>query len=219
MSLLFSDFDLFYTRISKGSLLRNILWSQQWSLTYYSRETPNVVIGKQCRPRSDLGLYCLKIVKLLSLYPWGIYRRHKSRSTCLQVYPHGLCILIRNIRLQNLFGQKYWKKGSTEWGQRNNRNCDQNMGRAMRKRVSGYMRTRAQISLRIRLHCPLRELLDTTKCIKGEQMPGTYFAHVQNDLKSRGILRMFECTLSLGMAHMCILHYAQSCLFIWTVHA
>ena len=46
------------------------------------------------------------------------------------------------------------------------------------------------------IHCPLIESvesLDTTECMNGKQMPGWYFAHVQQDLNLR-ILRMFEVT-------------------------
>ena len=41
------------------------------------------------------------------------------------------------------------------------------------------------------LHCPLKESLDTTECINGEQMPGSYFAHAQNDANTH-ILRKLE---------------------------
>ena len=47
------------------------------------------------------------------------------------------------------------------------------------------------------LHCPLTELLDTTKCINGEQCSRWYFAHAQNDL-NLCILRMLEDTFWLG---------------------
>ena len=32
------------------------------------------------------------------------------------------------------------------------------------------------------LHCPLTESLDTTECMNGEQMPGSYFSHAQDDV-------------------------------------
>ena len=32
------------------------------------------------------------------------------------------------------------------------------------------------------LHCLLTRSLDTTACMNGEQRPGYYFAHVQDDL-------------------------------------
>ena len=37
---------------------------------------------------------------------------------------------------------------------------------------------------------------DTTECMNGEQRPGCYFAHAQDDLNLH-ILRMFEGTFSL----------------------
>ena len=60
------------------------------------------------------------------------------------------------------------------------------MGRAKRKRVFGYMQTaKAQINLYIRTvwsgDCPLAESLDTTKCMNGEQRPGLYLTHAQDD--------------------------------------
>ena len=72
------------------------------------------------------------------------------------------------------------------------------------------MRTAAQISLRIMqssqgLHCPLIESLDITECINGEQMPGWYFAQVQDDLYL-SILRVFEGKFSLDAANLkCLL--------------
>ena len=51
------------------------------------------------------------------------------------------------------------------------------------------------------LHCPLTEALDTTECMNEEQIPGRYFAHVQEDL-NLFILRMFEGTFSLDTAHL-----------------
>ena len=45
------------------------------------------------------------------------------------------------------------------------------------------------------LHCPLIELLDTTECMNGEQSPGWYLSHTQDDLNQR-FLRMFEGTFS-----------------------
>ena len=35
------------------------------------------------------------------------------------------------------------------------------------------------------LPCPLTESLNTTECMNGEQRPGRYFAHVQDDLNLR----------------------------------
>ena len=60
------------------------------------------------------------------------------------------------------------------------------MGRAKRKRVFGYMQTaKAQTNLYIRTvwsgDCPLAESLDTTKCMNGEQRPGLYLTHAQDD--------------------------------------
>ena len=51
------------------------------------------------------------------------------------------------------------------------------------------------------LHCPLTESLDTTECLNGEQRPGRYFAHAQDDLNLR-TLQMFEGTFSFDVAHM-----------------
>ena len=34
------------------------------------------------------------------------------------------------------------------------------------------------------LHCPLTKSLDTTECMTGEQRPGCYFAHAQDDLSA-----------------------------------
>ena len=50
------------------------------------------------------------------------------------------------------------------------------------------------------LHYPLTESLDTTECINGEQRPGWYFAHVQDDLNV-GILRIFEGLVSLEVLY------------------
>ena len=74
------------------------------------------------------------------------------------------------------------------------------MGRAIRKRVFGHKWTaKAQISLRAQfdrgLHCSLTELLDTTECMKEEQMPRWYFAYAQDDLNLR-ILCILEGTFS-----------------------
>ena len=41
------------------------------------------------------------------------------------------------------------------------------------------------------LHCPLTEPLDTTECMTGEQRPGCYFAHAQDDVNMR-ILRTLK---------------------------
>ena len=46
------------------------------------------------------------------------------------------------------------------------------------------------------LHCPLTKSVDTTECMNGQQRPGCYFAHAQDDLN----LRMFEGTFSLDVA-------------------
>ena len=48
------------------------------------------------------------------------------------------------------------------------------------------------------LHCPLTESLDTIECMNGEQKPGWYLAHAQDDLNLR-ILRMFVGTFSLDV--------------------
>ena len=53
------------------------------------------------------------------------------------------------------------------------------------------------------LHCLLTESLDTTECMNGEQRPGWYFAHVQDDLNLH-ILRMFEGTFHYGWIYRCI---------------
>ena len=74
------------------------------------------------------------------------------------------------------------------------------MGRALRKRVFGHMRTaKAKVNLLIRacaqsdpgIHWPLTESCDTAECMNWEQMAGWYFAHAQDDLKLR-ILRTFR---------------------------
>ena len=71
------------------------------------------------------------------------------------------------------------------------------MGHAMQKSVFGQMRTvKAQISLRIRAvwsvpSLTLSESLGTVECMNGEQRPGWYCVHVQDDLNLR-ILHMFE---------------------------
>ena len=60
----------------------------------------------------------------------------------------------------------------------------------MRKRVFGHMRTaKAQISLSSAqsdhgLRCLLTELLNTTECINGEQMPGLDFVHARDESES-----------------------------------
>ena len=46
----------------------------------------------------------------------------------------------------------------------------------------------------------LTESLDTIECTKGEQRPGWYFAHAQNDLNV-DILHKIEGTYSLDMVH------------------
>ena len=45
------------------------------------------------------------------------------------------------------------------------------------------------------LHYSLTESLDITECMNGEQRPGSYFAHEQDDL-NLCILHMFEGTCS-----------------------
>ena len=45
--------------------------------------------------------------------------------------------------------------------------------------------------IRLGLHCPLTDPLDTTECIIRDQRPGCYFAHAQDDLNRR-ILHIFE---------------------------
>ena len=47
--------------------------------------------------------------------------------------------------------------------------------------IYGQRRTRSDQGL----HCPLIESLGTTEGINGEQRPGWYFAHAQNDLNAR----------------------------------
>ena len=73
-----------------------------------------------------------------------------------------------------------------------------NMGRAMRKRAIGNMRTaKAHISLRmrslIRAFAVGTESSDSIECFNGEQMPGWDFADVQNHMNPH-ILRMLEGT-------------------------
>ena len=50
------------------------------------------------------------------------------------------------------------------------------------------------------LHCPLTESLDTTECLNGEQRPGSYVVHAQDDLNLRK--RMPEGTFSLDAANL-----------------
>ena len=74
------------------------------------------------------------------------------------------------------------------------------MGRsklALRKRVFGHMRTaKAQIRQSDQgRNCPLTELLNTTECMNGGQMPNEA-AHVQDDLNPH-ILCMLEGTFFL----------------------
>ena len=54
-----------------------------------------------------------------------------------------------------------------------------------------------------RLHCLLKEALDTTGSINGKQKPERYFAHTKDHL-SLCILRTLECTISLDAAQMSI---------------
>ena len=42
---------------------------------------------------------------------------------------------------------------------------------------------------------PISEAFDITECMNGDQMPGYYFAHAQDDLNPH-ILRMLEGTFS-----------------------
>ena len=53
------------------------------------------------------------------------------------------------------------------------------------------------------LCCSLTIPLDTTECMKGEQRPGWYFEHAQDNL-NLCILRMLEGTFLLDDVHMCI---------------
>ena len=60
------------------------------------------------------------------------------------------------------------------------------MGRAMKKTcLQVYADSEAQINLHIRTvwsgDCPLAESLDTTECMNGEQTPGLYLTHAQDD--------------------------------------
>ena len=86
--------------------------------------------------------------------------------------------------------------------------CQDCMGRAMWKRVFGHMRTaKVQISLRIRAGWsgPLLsadKVIGSADCFNGEQMPGWYFEHVEDDLNLH-ILHMVEGTFSLDLAHIC----------------
>ena len=65
--------------------------------------------------------------------------------------------------------------------------------------LSGPVRT-VKALIRLRLHCPHTESLDTTECMNGEQRPGWYFAHAQDNLNLR-MLRMFEGIFSLDADH------------------
>ena len=53
------------------------------------------------------------------------------------------------------------------------------------------------------LQCQITESLDTTECMNGEQRPGWYFTHVQDDL-NLCILYMLEGTSSLGAAQIIV---------------
>ena len=53
------------------------------------------------------------------------------------------------------------------------------------------------------LHCPLTESLDTIEYMNGQQSPGRYIAHAQDDLNLR-ILRVFKSTFLLDSIHMFI---------------
>ena len=71
----------------------------------------------------------------------------------------------------------------------------------MRKRVFGHMQTaKSQISL----HCQLKESLDSTEYINGEQTRGWYFSNAQGDLNWRG-MHMFEGSFSLDAAQIIII--------------
>ena len=50
------------------------------------------------------------------------------------------------------------------------------------------------------LHCLLKDSLDITECMNGEQSPAWYYTHTQDDLNLH-ILPMFEGTFSLNAAH------------------
>ena len=50
------------------------------------------------------------------------------------------------------------------------------------------------------LQCPLTEILDTSKCMNGEQMLEWYFAHTQVDLNLH-IFGMFQGTFSFDVGH------------------
>ena len=81
----------------------------------------------------------------------------------------------------------------------------------MRKRGFGHMLRPRSACVSTQSHqdlpCPLTESLDTTGCMNGEQRPGYYLVHAQNDLN----LRMFE-GFSLDATHGCLtdlLHLKQ----------
>ena len=63
------------------------------------------------------------------------------------------------------------------------------------------------------LLCSLTESMDTTECMNGEQRPGWYFAHVQDDLNLH-ILRMFEGTFWLNDAHMVVFNL-KGLMYYW----
>ena len=59
------------------------------------------------------------------------------------------------------------------------------------------------------LQCPPTESVDTTESMNGEQMPGQYFAHAQDDLNLR-ILRMFEGTFLLDAANIVLILFCSN---------
>ena len=79
----------------------------------------------------------------------------------------------------------------------------------MRKHSIGHMRTANVLVSQLDasalsdqgLRRPLTESSDITKYMNGEQRPGWYFGHAQDDLKLR-ILRVFEGNFSLNAAHL-----------------
>ena len=64
----------------------------------------------------------------------------------------------------------------------------------MRKRFYVYMGTAWSYQ---GLHYPQTESLDTTECMSGEQRPGYYFAHAQDDLNLH-VLRKYEGNFSFS---------------------
>ena len=60
------------------------------------------------------------------------------------------------------------------------------------------------------IHCPLIESFDITECTDREQRTGRCFAHVLDHVNPH-ILRMFEYTFSIGVAHFVTVKITAPC--------